>query len=96
MGRRAMRRTCVGHGDLAGLTDDFGDILGILDSVGYAFFKLRDVECAGNERGQVHTKDIFTDCESACDSDSFVLRNDEHRIEARRDVLTCSSNHASE
>ena len=40
MGRRAMRRTCVGHGDLAGLADDFGDILGILDSVGYALLEL--------------------------------------------------------
>ena len=40
MGRRAMRRTCVGHGDLAGLADDFGNILGVLDSVGYTLLEL--------------------------------------------------------
>ena len=63
----------------SGLADDFWILFGFFYGCGYQLFELRDWAVrkqAAKQTGRRLTRDIFTDCESAYDSDSFVLTVD--------------------
>lgn len=70
--------TFVGHANLAGLTDYLRDILCLLNCRRDELLKLVAHEvtvsvthCFGDKIPL--TREIFTDCASACDKESFVL-----------------------
>jgi hypothetical protein len=78
-GPQAGRQTLVRKAYFSGLTDDLGILLCFFYGRGYQFFELQDRAVSkrtAKQRERGLTRDIFTDCESAYDSDNFVLRVD--------------------
>jgi hypothetical protein len=78
-GLQAGRPTLVRKAYLSGLANDLWILFCFFYGRGYQLFELQDWSvrkrtAKQKERGL--TRDIFTDCESAYDSDNFVLRVD--------------------
>lgn len=82
-------RTFTGHAYLARFTNDFRNLLGLLDFGRNQFFELNK-SCMNRTLNTqaLLTKEIFTDCDRACDSDNFVLRwLQKHSEEMKRQFL---------
>ena len=71
--QRRSLQTFVWHAYLPCFADDFWNVFCLFDFGRYQFFKLWSVKSSAIATSIERTSDIFTDCESACDKDSFVL-----------------------